>query len=91
LDLDLVNTEADSNASFNKSADYTKLSPLGKVPAFEGDNGFTLSEAIAIAVYGMYRIEKNANSFLPSYDEHTSTSYPWQKYTHTILLRIHQL
>lgn len=50
--MELVNTEADSSAAFNKSAEYTKLSPLGKVPAFEGANGYTLSEAIAIAVYG---------------------------------------
>ena len=49
-----MKTEADSSAAFNKSAEYTKLSPLGKVPAFEGANGYTLSEAIAIAVYGMY-------------------------------------
>lgn len=53
LDLELVKTEANSAATFNASAEYRKLSPLGKIPTFEGANGFTLSEAIAIAIYGM--------------------------------------
>jgi hypothetical protein len=55
LELELVNTEANSAAAFNQSAEYLKLSPLGKIPAFEGANGFTLSESIAIAVYGMFQ------------------------------------
>jgi elongation factor 1-gamma len=50
--LELVKTEANSAATFNSSAEYRKISPVGKIPAFEGANGFTLSEAIAIAVYG---------------------------------------
>jgi hypothetical protein len=33
------------------SADYLKLNKLGKVPTFEGADGFVLSECIAIAVY----------------------------------------
>lgn len=55
LELELVNTNADSTAPFNQSADYTKLSPLGKIPAFEDANGFTLSEVIAIAIYSTYQ------------------------------------
>ncbi|KAJ5092336.1 eEF1-gamma domain-containing protein [Penicillium alfredii] len=58
LDLELVKTEANGNASFNSGAEYRKVSPLGKVPAFEGANGFTLSEAIAIAVYVTSQNEK---------------------------------
>lgn len=54
LDLELVKTEANSSASFNRSAEYAKLNPLGKIPSFEGANGYTLSEAIAIAIYGKY-------------------------------------
>lgn len=83
MDLDLVKTEADSNATFNTSAEYTKLSPLGKIPAFEGENGFALSEAIAIAVYGMLYIWiLDVFSFLLSlYDEYISISYPCQNYT----------
>ena len=30
---------------------YLKLNPLGKVPTFEGANGFILTEVIAIAIY----------------------------------------
>lgn len=33
------------------SAEYLKLNKLGKVPTFEGSDGFVLSETIAIAVY----------------------------------------
>jgi hypothetical protein len=36
------------------SADYLKLNKLGKVPTFEGADGFVLSECIAIAVYCKY-------------------------------------
>ncbi|RAK94732.1 translation elongation factor eEF-1 subunit gamma [Aspergillus costaricaensis CBS 115574] len=58
VEVELVKTEANSAASFNQSAEYTKLSPLGKVPAFEGANGYTLSEVIAIAVYLTSQNEK---------------------------------
>ncbi|BAE61844.1 putative translation elongation factor eEF-1 subunit gamma [Aspergillus flavus] len=58
VELELVQTEANANAEFNKSAEYTRISPLGKVPAFEGANGYTLSEAIAIAVYVTSQNEK---------------------------------
>jgi hypothetical protein len=36
------------------SAEHLKAHPLGKYPAFIGEDGFTLSESIAIAIYGMY-------------------------------------
>ncbi|EAW08688.1 elongation factor 1 gamma domain-containing protein [Aspergillus clavatus NRRL 1] len=58
VELELVETEANSAAAFNQSAEYKKLQPLGKVPAFEGANGFALSEAIAIAVYVTSQNEK---------------------------------
>ncbi|KAE8353549.1 hypothetical protein BDV28DRAFT_132948 [Aspergillus coremiiformis] len=58
VELELVKTAPDSTTEFNKSAEYTKLSPLGKVPAFEGANGYPLSEAIAIAVYVTSQNEK---------------------------------
>jgi len=35
----------------NKSADFLKKFPCGKVPAFEGSDGFLLSESNAIAYY----------------------------------------
>ncbi|KAL3480670.1 hypothetical protein BJX99DRAFT_220031 [Aspergillus californicus] len=58
LELELVDTKANSAADFNKSDAYTKIHPLGKIPAFEGANGFTLSEAVAIAVYVTSQNEK---------------------------------
>ena len=33
------------------SAEYLQLNKLGKVPTFEGADGFVLTECIAIAVY----------------------------------------
>ena len=35
----------------NKSAEFLKKFPLGKVPAFEGSDGLTLTESNAIAYY----------------------------------------
>ncbi|KAJ5902522.1 hypothetical protein N7495_003050 [Penicillium taxi] len=58
LDLELVKTEANSSAAFNQTAEYRKIHPLGKIPSFEGANGFTLSEAIAIAIYVTSQNEK---------------------------------
>ncbi|KAL4872029.1 hypothetical protein BDV12DRAFT_162900 [Aspergillus spectabilis] len=58
LELELVETQGNSSAEFNQSAAYTKLQPLGKIPAFEGANGYTLSEVIAINVYVTSQNEK---------------------------------
>ena len=46
LDLEFVETKPTE-----ASAEYLKLNKLGKVPTFEGADGYVLSEAIAIAVY----------------------------------------
>ncbi|KAJ5552796.1 hypothetical protein N7494_002174 [Penicillium frequentans] len=56
LDIELVQTQP--NASANSSAEYRKVQPLGKIPAFEGANGFNLSEVIAIAIYVTSQNEK---------------------------------
>jgi hypothetical protein len=50
LDIEFVDTEPAKGVS----ADYLKLNKLGKVPTFEGADGFVLSECIAIAVYCKY-------------------------------------
>ncbi|KAJ5203962.1 Elongation factor 1-gamma 2 [Penicillium cinerascens] len=55
LDLELVKTVPNSA---NPSAEYRKIQPLGKIPAFEGANGFNLSEVIAIAIYVTSQNEK---------------------------------
>ncbi|OJJ43773.1 hypothetical protein ASPZODRAFT_135795 [Penicilliopsis zonata CBS 506.65] len=58
VELELVNTVANSSAEFNSSAEYREIQPLGKIPAFVGANGYKLSEAIAIAVYVTSQNEK---------------------------------
>ncbi|KAI5297579.1 hypothetical protein KEM56_004714, partial [Ascosphaera pollenicola] len=40
------------------SAQIKKVNPVGKIPAFEGANGFNLTECIAIAVYLASQNEK---------------------------------
>lgn len=41
-----------------QSADYHKLNKLGKIPTFEGADGYILSECIAIAIYLTSQNEK---------------------------------
>lgn len=36
------------------STEYLKLNKLGKVPTFEGSDGYVLSECMAIAIYRTY-------------------------------------
>jgi elongation factor 1-gamma len=36
------------------STDYLKLNKLGKVPTFEGADGYVLTECMAIAIYSTY-------------------------------------
>ena len=50
LDIELVETSPSNGVS----EEYLKLNKLGKVPTFEGADGFVLTEAIAIAVYCTY-------------------------------------
>lgn len=50
LDIEFVHTEPAKGVP----AEYLKLNKLGKVPTFEGKDGFVLSETIAIAVYREY-------------------------------------
>lgn len=46
LQLDVVEVDVT-----NPTADYLKLNKLGKVPTFEGEDGFVLYECMAIAIY----------------------------------------
>jgi elongation factor 1-gamma len=48
LDLEIVETATGENAP----ADYLKINKLGKIPTFVGSDGYILTEAIAIAIYG---------------------------------------
>lgn len=47
LDLKVVEVEFEQP----RTVEHLKASPLGKIPAFAGEDGFQLSEAIAIAIY----------------------------------------
>ena len=47
--LDIEHVETEIGAGVSK--EYLKLNKLGKVPTFEGADGFVLTECIAIAVY----------------------------------------
>lgn len=46
--LDLETVEVDTNAP---TPEYLKLNALGKVPTFEGQDGYVLHECMAIAIY----------------------------------------
>ncbi|KAF1950009.1 EF1G-domain-containing protein [Byssothecium circinans] len=54
LELEFVPTEPAKGVS----TEYLKLNKLGKVPTFEGADGYVLSESIAIAVYLTSQNEK---------------------------------
>jgi elongation factor 1-gamma len=49
VDLEIVLTEPAKGVD----AEYLKINKLGKVPTFVGADGYTLHEAIAIAIYSM--------------------------------------
>lgn len=46
--LDLETVAVDTNAP---TPEYLKLNALGKVPTFEGQDGYVLYESMAIAIY----------------------------------------
>ena len=48
LDIEVVETNP---PNIGITPEYLKLNPLGKIPTFEGANGFVLTECIAIAIY----------------------------------------
>lgn len=53
IDLESVTSDASK-----PSAEHLKASPLGKIPAFLGEDGYPLSECIAIAIYVTSQNEK---------------------------------
>lgn len=48
LKIDLIDTRPHEKPV---SDDYRKLNKLGRIPTFEGSDGYILSECIAIAIY----------------------------------------
>ena len=80
LDLEIVPTDPFKGVS----TEYLKLNKLGKVPTFEGKDGFVLTECIAIAIYREYFSSSNPSQSIFK-DEIISYSYPCLK----ILLRFY--
>lgn len=50
----LVLEEVETIPGTGISSDYLKINKLGKVPSFVGSDGYVLTEAIAIAIYGTH-------------------------------------
>ncbi|KAF7712690.1 Elongation factor 1-gamma [Penicillium ucsense] len=82
LDLELVNTVPRSEAT--TSAEYLKLQPLGKIPAFQGANGFNLSEVIAIAIYVTSQNEKT--TLLGKTKQDYASIVSWMSFANSELL-----
>lgn len=49
IDLELIHTEPAKGLS----NDYLRINHLGQVPSFVGQDGYELTESIAIAIYGI--------------------------------------
>lgn len=71
LDVELVPT-----TPFDE--EFKKINPIGRIPAFVGANGFTLTETIAISIFR--KCPEHLFSVPCSKDEsYYQYSYPWQK------------
>lgn len=51
LEIEIVTEIPSNEISKGVSAEYLNLNALGKIPTFQGEDGFILSECIAIAIY----------------------------------------
>jgi len=83
IELEVVETEPAKGVP----EEYLKINKLGKVPTFVGEDGFTLHEAIAIAIYSTYStyyfcypsfVHLHTSSFFPPcvMMKNTVNSYP---------------
>jgi elongation factor 1-gamma len=80
LDVEFVATEPAKGVS----EEYLRLNKLGKVPTFEGADGFVLSETIAIAVYLASQNEKT--SLLGKTKQDYATILRWMSFANTEVL-----
>lgn len=55
VELEIVETQAMKGDT--KKPEFTALFPYGKIPAFKGTDGFSLTEGRAIARYGTYNLK----------------------------------
>ena len=56
LDLEMVERTPDKPFP----PEYLKLNPLNRIPSFEGNDGYVLTECMAIAVYGESALPKTS-------------------------------
>jgi len=80
LDIEFVETVPANGVP----AEYLKLNKLGKVPTFEGADGFVLTECIAIAVYLASQNEKT--SLLGKTKQDYATILRWMSFANTEVL-----
>lgn len=58
LNIDLVHT----NPNEGVSDDYRKLNRLGRIPTFQGSDGYILTEVMAIAIYRTFHPSSNSHA-----------------------------
>ncbi|KAF1986753.1 eEF1-gamma domain-containing protein [Aulographum hederae CBS 113979] len=80
LDIEVVDLPVEKASS----ADYQKLNKLGKIPTFEGEDGYVLTECIAIAIYLTSQNEKT--SLLGKTKKDYATILQWLSYANSELL-----
>ncbi|KAF2874241.1 hypothetical protein BDV95DRAFT_516186 [Massariosphaeria phaeospora] len=80
LDLEFVETDPAKGVS----TEYLKLNKLGKVPTFEGSDGYVLTESIAIAVY--LTSQNNETSLLGKTKQDYASILRWMSYVNSEVL-----
>ncbi|PSS02452.1 hypothetical protein BD289DRAFT_449745 [Coniella lustricola] len=79
LDLEIVETDVTK-----PTAEYLKLNKLGKVPTFQGEDGYTLYESMAIAIYITSQNEKT--TLLGKTKQDYASILKWMSYFNTEVL-----
>ncbi|KUI57956.1 Elongation factor 1-gamma 1 [Cytospora mali] len=80
-EIDLETVEVDTT---KPTAEYLKLNKLGKVPTFEGEDGYVLSESMAIAIYIQSQNEKT--TLLGKTKQDYASILKWMSYFNTEVL-----
>ncbi|KAF3760200.1 putative translation elongation factor eEF-1, gamma chain [Cryphonectria parasitica EP155] len=79
LDLEIVEVNTEK-----PTPEYLKLNKLGKVPTFEGQDGYTLYECMAIAIYSTSQNEKT--TLLGKTKQDYASILKWMSYFNTEVL-----
>ncbi|KZF22656.1 eEF1-gamma domain-containing protein [Xylona heveae TC161] len=80
LDIEVVTTKPAGGVS----AEYLKLNPLGKIPTFQGADGFVLTEVLAIAIYLASQNEKT--TLLGKTKQDYATILRWASFANSEIL-----